>query len=173
VCEHTIHRLLIRLWAWLALPDWLQWKILSLWTPKFRVAVAAIVLDEQSRVLLCEHTYRGEYPWGLPGGNIQLRENPDQAIQRETFEETGLSVRILRPLFVRRHPDRPQFSIIYLCTPTGGSYQPNAEVRAIRFFDPTDLPDQLIPTEREMIADAYRIITEKESSDGVIGKGAT
>ncbi len=156
-----IHRLLIKLWGWLPLPDRYQWKLLSLWTPKFRVAVAAILLNERGQILLCEHTYRGEYPWGLPGGSLKAHEDPALAIQREISEETGLSVRVARPLFLKSFQDHPQISIIFLCYPTGGVFRSNAEVSKTQYFPLDALPERLLPSERELVERAVMLLEEQ------------
>lgn len=36
--------------------------------------------------------------WTLPGGRIEWLEAPEQAVERELWEETGLTGRIVRPL---------------------------------------------------------------------------
>ncbi len=160
-----IYHLLVKLWGWLQLPAWLQWRLVSLWTPKYRVAVAAILMNAQQQILLCEHTYRRDYPWGLPGGSLKAREDPVQAMEREIFEETGLKIRVDRPLMAISAVESPQISIIYLCCLSEGEsavggFQPNAEVSRIQFFDSYNLPDLLLPSEREIIQNAMRIIHE-------------
>jgi ADP-ribose pyrophosphatase YjhB (NUDIX family) len=155
-------RLLLKLWGLLPLPEWIQWKLLSLWTPKFRVAVAAIVLNERRQILLCEHTYRGKYPWGLPGGSLKAHEDPEQAVKREIDEETGLCVQVVRPLILKSLQHFSQINITYLCYPTGGSYRANAEVASIRFFPLDDLPESLLPSERELIHRAIQKIDDGE-----------
>jgi ADP-ribose pyrophosphatase YjhB (NUDIX family) len=49
-------------------------------------AYALVVRDD--RVLLSR--LAGHGPWTLPGGGIDHGEHPDDAVRRETFEETGL-----------------------------------------------------------------------------------
>ncbi len=58
---------------------------------RFADGVAALVLDDQNRVLL-EQEYRypvDEVIWQLPGGLIDPHEEPLPAMQRELAEETG------------------------------------------------------------------------------------
>jgi ADP-ribose pyrophosphatase YjhB (NUDIX family) len=56
--------------------------------------VGAIVRDAAGRLLLIQ---RGHPPhpgrWSLPGGRIEPGETPEQAVEREVLEETGLRVR--------------------------------------------------------------------------------
>ena len=58
---------------------------------RFTDAVAALVFDEQNRVLL-EREYRypvNEVIWQLPGGLVERNEELLPAVQRELAEETG------------------------------------------------------------------------------------
>ena len=66
--------------------------------PKFLVGVLAVIFDDRGRVLLLKHTYRPDYPWGLPGGWLRAGEGAAEGIERELLEETGFVVRAIRPL---------------------------------------------------------------------------
>ena len=56
--------------------------------------VSVIVRDEADRVLLVRHV-EGDV-WTTPGGMIEPYEAPADAAVRETWEETGLHVRLTR-----------------------------------------------------------------------------
>ena len=56
--------------------------------PKFLMAVAALVFDEQGRILLFKHTYR-KLAWGIPAGGLEFREQPKDAIVREFLKRPG------------------------------------------------------------------------------------
>lgn len=118
--------------------------------PRFRVAVAAIILDERNRILLCEHSYRKFRPWGLPGGGLEYGETPECGIQREVWEETGFDVRVEKLLCAESATEFRHVSLIYLCSIVGGSFQPNPEIFQTRFFDFGNLPE-LLPTEKALI----------------------
>jgi len=61
-----------------------------------RVGAYGFCRDEDGRVLLARGSATSEFPgtWTLPGGGVEQGEHPDDAVQREFEEETGLSVRI-------------------------------------------------------------------------------
>ena len=56
-------------------------------------AAGAALLDEAGRVLLIKENY-DRRRWGFPGGAVEQGETPEQAAVRETWEETGLHVRV-------------------------------------------------------------------------------
>lgn len=58
------------------------------------IGAAAVILNHVGGVLLVKHTY-GRLNWELPGGAAEPGESPDETVQREVREETGLDVAVL------------------------------------------------------------------------------
>lgn len=55
--------------------------------------VGAVVRDERGRLLLVRRANEpGRGQWSVPGGRVEAGETPQQALVREVFEETRLSV---------------------------------------------------------------------------------
>jgi len=71
-----------------------------------RVAVGAIVFKD-NQVLLVR---RGKPPardlWAIPGGSVEIRETLQQAAEREIFEETGITIQALEPVFTFDYIER-------------------------------------------------------------------
>jgi ADP-ribose pyrophosphatase YjhB (NUDIX family) len=63
------------------------------------VAAYGLVRDHDGRVLMVRATV-GHRAWFLPGGGVEHGEHPEDAMVRETREETGLDVRSLGLLVV-------------------------------------------------------------------------
>lgn len=101
---------------------WLVQTLYRVWQPRFSIGVVGIVLDASGeRVLLVEHVFHPQRPWGLPGGWIARGEDPARTAEREIYEETGLRVRALRPLLALRSPRlRGHMDLVYLCQPEPG-----------------------------------------------------
>jgi 8-oxo-dGTP pyrophosphatase MutT (NUDIX family) len=71
-------------------------------TARLQIGAAAAVLNGD-RLLLTRRTDNGE--WRLPGGGVEPGERPAEAAERETLEETGLSVRVTGLVGVYSNPD--------------------------------------------------------------------
>lgn len=142
---------------WRRLSGNLQWQLLWLSSSKFMVCVAGVVLDAQGRVLLQRHRHWVPDVWGLPGGIVQRRETLEAAFTREVREENGLSlvnVQMLKvcsgynlrlEVFFRARADADGEPVLKL---------QNTEVLEARFFAFDELPANILPEQRVIIATA-------------------
>ena len=73
-----------------------------------RVAVGAIVFKD-SRVLLVR---RGKPPahdlWAIPGGSVNVSETLQRAAEREIYEETGITIQALEPVYTFDYIERDE-----------------------------------------------------------------
>lgn len=145
-----MRRRLLKFWGDLPLPPFLRWWMVLAGVRKFPVGVAAVVRDDDGRVLLFHHTYRGRYPWGLPTGWLETGEDPGEAIAREIEEETGLQVADARILMARSARDVRRLDLVYTCRVAGGEFRPSAEVSEAAWFALDELPPML-ETQYDMI----------------------
>lgn len=138
---------LLRLWR--LLPMWVHVLAARLSSAKFRAGVAALIFDEQGRVLLFKHTYR-KFEWGIPGGGLEYHEQPANAIIREFFEETGLTIEVENLLSIVSAGEDHFLSIVYLCKIVDGEFKTSHEVSEMKYFDLNDLPRMLF-AEKDLI----------------------
>jgi 8-oxo-dGTP pyrophosphatase MutT (NUDIX family) len=127
---------------WRILPMWIHVLAMRMYRPKFRAAVAAIVFDEQGRILLFKHTYR-KFEWGIPAGGLEYNEQPENAIVREFLEETGMQIKVEKLLLAESSKEDRNISLIYLCKIVNGTFKESNEISEMKYFDVDDLPQML------------------------------
>lgn len=66
--------------------------------PQKRISAGCLFFDKQNRLLVVNPTYKET--WEIPGGVVEQNESPLNAVQREVFEELGLSVKPKRLLCI-------------------------------------------------------------------------
>jgi 8-oxo-dGTP diphosphatase len=141
----------ILLWAWrdVPFPGWLRQVFLRILNPSFMVGAMALIRDANGRLLVLEHTYRREVPWGLPGGWLKKGESPELGLMREVFEETGLRVRVDALLAADFWGDS-QLDLLFSCSVESGSYQSSDETGLHKWLLPDELP-RLLPNQYAML----------------------
>ena len=140
-------RFLLQIWR--VLPMWIHVLAMRMYRPKFRAAVAAMIFDEQGRILLFKHTYR-KFEWGIPAGGLEYNEQPDKAIVREFFEETGMQIKVEKLLLAESSKEDRNISLIYLCKIVNGTFKESSEISEMKYFDVNDLP-QMLFAEKNLI----------------------
>ena len=133
-------RTLLRIWR--TLPMWIHVLAMRMYRPKFRAAVAAMIFDEQGRILLFKHTYR-KFEWGIPAGGLEYGEQPDKAIVREFFEETGMQIEVEKLLLAESSQEDHNISLIFLCKIVSGIFKESNEISEMKYFDVNELPQML------------------------------
>jgi len=56
------------------------------------VIAQAIIIKNQSVLMVKQYVERGDIVWNFPGGSIEQNESPEQACIREVKEETGYDI---------------------------------------------------------------------------------
>ncbi len=116
-----------------------------------------VVVTQEEKVLL---TKRSDFHiWCLPSGGVEDGETVLDAAIRETKEETGLDVKIIRLTGIySRSADIPSsHAVVFAAIPIGGEIccQPG-ETLEVRFFPFNDLPTALSFGHRRRIEDAIQ-----------------
>jgi len=147
-----VRPLLLRLWRDVPFPGWLRHVFLRILNPSFMVGAMALIQDEHGQVLVLEHTYRREVPWGLPGGWLKHAESPEAGLMREVFEETGLRVRVDTLLAAEFWGDT-QLDLLFRCAVESGTYQSSDETGLHRWVAFNELPE-LLPNQAALLRKA-------------------
>ncbi len=127
-----------------------------------RVGACTVIFDDRGRVLLTRRADNGK--WCIPGGHMDMDESIEQTAIREAKEETGLDVAIEQQsgmysvvypahLFPERK-SRQVFIVAFRCRILGGELTLNEEVTEFGWFDPQNLPDDLLVHHTKRIFDA-------------------
>jgi len=93
--------------------------------------------------------YRSDQPfWNLPGGGIEVKEKPEEAAIRETLEETGFKINLLRKVGKYKHMDIKTggvWNITYLFEATfiSGKFVPEFQGCKGMWFPIDNLPSDI------------------------------
>lgn len=123
--------------------------------PRYTAGCVGILFDDQNRVLVVEHAFHTPPVWGLPGGYLDRRENPDSAVARELREELKLHVEVGPVILVERHFGN-HLDFAYLCRTTDTIGKLSPELVSYRWAAVDDLPD-LRPFHRRAIDRAVNL----------------
>lgn len=111
------------------------------------LTTADAVIVDRGRVLLVCHAEHGQ--WMFPGGHVDPGEHPARAAERETLEETGLTVTAsdlvavtVSPVLSYSNGDAAQhLEMAFACTVVSGQARVNdSESSAVAWFPLDDLP---------------------------------
>lgn len=117
-------------------------------------SVAGVIFNnERTRVLLIKR--RDVNIWVIPGGGIDQGETPEDAIVREFFEETGLTVVIKRQVAHYTPVNRlTNNTFLFECTILKGELALGDETKGIDFFPMDQLPEPIFFLHRDWIEEA-------------------
>lgn len=118
---------------------------------RFTVTVGAVMIDSRNRVLLLRHRFRPGSGWGIPGGFMRPREQPEEALRRELREEISLEIEGAGVAFVRTLQKYRQVEIIFRCIPKGTPIPQGFEIDRAEWFEIDSLPDGLSDDQRGLI----------------------
>ena len=118
-------------------------------------AAAGIVFSKnRKKVLLVK---RRDLPvWVIPGGGVEINETPKDAAKRESEEETGFKVKILRQtgIYQKKTTKPTGKTYVFECLSIGGKPQLGKETAAVKYWPLLNLPAQLPFYQKVWIEDA-------------------
>ena len=127
---------LLRKAPWMASSAMLLWR----WRQaRFSAGVAGVVFNLEGQVLLVEHVFHPHAPWGLPGGWVDHRESPANALRREMKEELALDVNV-GPVLLVELDFGNHLDLAYLCHATSPIGRLSSELLDHGWFDTVSLP---------------------------------
>lgn len=142
---------------WRYLPGAIRRRLVRLGQRRFTVTAGAFVFGDDGRILLLEHEFRPDSRWGIPGGFLNKREQPADALRRELREEVALEVDDVQFLFARTLPRPRQVEIYFACKATSAPQPSSFEIRKAEWFATDSLPSDLSSDQRDMIQRAVDV----------------
>jgi 8-oxo-dGTP diphosphatase len=90
----------------------LNQEIIKAFGNRIRTRVSGICIDDQKILLIKHHTLGPEgILWAPPGGGMEFGESAEQCLIREFLEETGLTIKVEKFLFVHEFLDPPLHAV--------------------------------------------------------------
>lgn len=139
--------------------------------PFIQTGSAIIIENENKEILLQERTDRNM--WGLPGGCQDLGEQLEETAIREAKEETGLNLNKEDLVLIdtlsgnSRKNSYPNGDIVYnntslylvkVLTKDTTNMKGDSETKRLKFFKPTELPDNIM--DKDLINSYLRYISK-------------
>ncbi len=92
--------------------------------------------------------------WSLPGGFMEVGENPEESARRELFEETGLRGGRFRLIGASARPSAISGAILvlgYLVEGWEGELRAGSDVSEVRFYALADRPNLVFTVHRDLL----------------------
>lgn len=99
--------------------------------PKHILSAAAIVVNDKNELLLIKGPRRG---WEMPGGQVEEGESLSQAAIRETKEESGIDIEIIKFCGIFQNIGNSICNTLFIAKPIGGELTITDESLEVGFF---------------------------------------
>lgn len=100
-----------------------------------KVSVAALVTNDEGKILLVNSPWRG---WEYPGGLIEPGETFQQALHREIREESGIEVEITGFVGICKNVEKDIVNIDFTARYVGGALTTSEESTEVGWFTPEE-----------------------------------
>ena len=102
--------------------------------PTHIVAAGGFVTNPQGQILLLKSPRYGD--WEFPGGQVEESETIPHALEREVFEETGITVRVKSLVGIYSNTHKPSIvNLDFICEYVSGEPRPSVESTEVEWVD--------------------------------------
>jgi ADP-ribose pyrophosphatase YjhB (NUDIX family) len=123
-----------------------------------KVAVAVIVEQENSLLMIRRSGDPERGKWSMPAGFVDAGEDVRRAAEREAFEETGLRVRVTKLLDVIAKAEANEGAdilIVYRAEVVGGALRAGDDADRAEFFQRDILPKEIAFASTRLVLDRW------------------
>lgn len=128
-----------------------------------RVAVGAIVFKDHKVLLVRRGKPPAEDLWAIPGGRVELGETLPAAAEREIFEETGITIHALKPVYTfdvieRDASGRTRFHYVIvdlIADYVRGDIRAGDDASAARWVSPDEMASLNVSSKTRQLLKAY------------------
>ena len=118
---------------------------------RFTVTAGAVIFNDRKQVLLLKHRFRAGSGWGLPGGFLELGEQPIDALRRELREEVGLELEDVEVFAARSFAKPKQVEVLFRARANASVKPLTMEVERAEWFAIDSLPEGLPRDQRSYV----------------------
>ena len=108
--------------------------------PTHKVSVAALVTNDEGKILLVNSPWRG---WEYPGGLIEPGETFQEALHREIREESGVEVEITGFVGICKNVEKDIVNIDFTCRYVGGVLTTSEESTEVVWVTPEEAMEMI------------------------------
>lgn len=118
-------------------------------SPYQLVGAVGAIFNEKGQVLIVEHVFRTDFPWGLPGGWIKIGEDPADTIRREVAEELAIRIEVKDLLIsgqvglVSKSTHPPHLGLAFYCRYISGECRIGPEILSAEWVYPHEIRHEL------------------------------
>jgi len=145
---------------WKKMPRGMRRWLTRRFQTSFTVSAAGIITNDKGEILLLDHILRPVSGWGLPGGFMDIGEQPETTLHRELREETGIELTDVSLELVRTL--HTHIEIIFTGRGVGEPSVKSREITDLGWFSLDKMPAELSQNQRSLILKTLRPHDEKK-----------
>ena len=130
-----------------------------------KVAVGGAIINSKNELLLVKRNIAPNIgKWSFPSGFVDSGEILEEALIRETMEETGVKINVEKLLGTYSTKDEQIVFIAYLANTKSTKITINQEVQEARFFNFANLPKLAFEHDEEIIEQTIKNLEDKKEN---------